>query len=146
MLNTLGGDGEVALLAHCVGWFEESAAGGCWDAEFINVDGEDVGLEEEAGGVGVGGGDGEGVDGIEGGVDWDSRTGGVAGFGEEELSDTVDGVTGVREVVVVLIIGNTGSPADCDWCVEGGDGGEDVARGINQGWSGWVSTASGSVI
>ena len=139
MLNTLGGDGEVTLLAHCVGWFEESAAGGCWDAEFINVDGEDVGLEEEVGGVGVGGGDGEGVDGVEGGVDRNGGAGGVAGFGDEELSDTVDGIAGVREVVVVLIVGNTGSSGDCDWGVEGGDGGEDVAGGVDQiGWSSGV--------
>ncbi len=105
LLEGLGGNGEEALLSdnqHLS--FELTAISG--SAENIDVDGEDVSNEEETGGAGVGCCDCISVDVVESGVDDHSCAGSSISFRKHKLSDTVDSIAGIREVVVMLVEGS----------------------------------------
>ena len=99
LVHALGWNGEEALLSDCEDLAgQEGIVSGL--AELIDVFGEDVGNEEHVGWVGIGSGDGVGVDAVKGGVDLE---GGASGsLGDVEVGDTIDGVSGIRKMVVVL--------------------------------------------
>ena len=73
LLQTLGWNCEETLLSYCEDLTcQESIVS--WLAQLIDVFGEDVGNEEHVGWVGVGSGDGVGIDAVEGCIDLKSGT------------------------------------------------------------------------
>lgn len=135
LLDALGRNSEVVLLSDVVDEGVRTSSSCGRGAECSDIGGEDVSREVDGSWVWVWGVDGVSVDGVEGGVDPESRSAGAVGvLGERKTSKTIDGVSGIRESHVVLVVSKSST---CDFggislldgigSVEASDSSEDVA-------------------
>lgn len=135
LLETHGGDGEVALKSNCCEHCGDGIVG-ISVAKPVYVDSENVSREKEVGGANVGSSHSVAVNVVKSSIDQNGRARDVYAFWDIKGIDTVDGVTGIGKMIVVSVVAGS-APNDCDGSVECGDGGEDLTGRIDERRARW---------